>query len=153
MCRHLQYAHAAHYAPNYVEAKFSQPDIHEYDSRGMIPAEQVERIAKVPLIYQPGTMWEYSMAVDILGRVVEAAFAKRLAAVLDDRLFKALKMVDSSFWLPAAKMPRLAQPMPIDPASGQKISLRDVSAEPMNDSGGAGALSPLPIICGSRRCC
>jgi CubicO group peptidase (beta-lactamase class C family) len=125
----------------YVEAKFSQPGIHEYDARGMTPAEQVERIAKVPLIHQPGTMWEYSMAVDILGRVVEAASAKRLAAVLDDRLFKPLKMVDSSFWLPAAKMPRLTQPMPIDPASGQKISVLDVSAEPMNDSGGAGAVS------------
>src|SRR6516225_3360862 len=46
----------------YVEAKFSQPGIHEYDSRGMTPAEQVERIAKAPLIHQPGTMWEYSMA-------------------------------------------------------------------------------------------
>jgi CubicO group peptidase (beta-lactamase class C family) len=125
----------------YVEAKFSQPGIHEYDSRGMTPAEQVERIAKVPLIHQPGTMWEYSMSVDILGRVVEAASAKRLAAVLDERLFKPLKMVDSSFWLPASKMPRLAQPLPIDPASGQKISVLDVSAEPMNDSGGAGALS------------
>src|SRR3989454_7647639 len=125
----------------YVEAKFSQPGIHEYDSRGMTPAEQVERIAKAPLIHQPGTMWEYSMAVDILGRVVEAASAKRLAAVLDDRLFKPLKMVDSSFWLPAEKMSRLAQPLPVDPASGQKVSVIDVSAEPMNDSGGAGALS------------
>jgi len=41
----------------YVEAKFSQPGIHEFDSRGMTPAEQVERIAKAPLIHQPGTMW------------------------------------------------------------------------------------------------
>jgi CubicO group peptidase (beta-lactamase class C family) len=40
----------------YVEAKFSQPGIHEYDSRGMTPAEQVERIAKAPLIHQPGSM-------------------------------------------------------------------------------------------------
>jgi CubicO group peptidase (beta-lactamase class C family) len=125
----------------YVAAKFSQPGIHEFDSRGMTPAEQVERIAKAPLIHQPGTMWEYSMAVDILGRVVEAASAKRLAVFLDERLFKPLKMVDSSFWLPASKMSRLAQPLPVDLASGQKISVLDVSAEPMNDSGGAGALS------------
>jgi len=76
----------------YVEAKFSQPGVHEYDSRGMTPAEQVARIAKAPLIHQPGTMWEYSMAVDILGRVVEAASGKRLAVVLDERLFKPLKM-------------------------------------------------------------
>jgi CubicO group peptidase (beta-lactamase class C family) len=107
----------------------------------MTPAEQVERIAKAPLIHQPGTVWEYSMAVDILGRVVEAASGKRLAVVLDERVFKPLRMVDSSFWLPASKMPRLVQPLPVDPASGQKISVLDVSAEPMNDSGGAGALS------------
>jgi len=125
----------------YVEAKFSQPGIHEFDSRGMTPAEQVERIAKAPLIHQPGTMWEYSMAVDILGRVVEAASGKRLAVFLDERMFTPLKMVDTSFWLPASKMPRLAQPLPVDPASGQKVSVIDVSAEPANDSGGAGGLS------------
>ena len=125
----------------YVEAKFSQPGVHEYDSRGMTPAEQVERIAKAPLVQQPGTVWEYSMAVDILGRVVEAASGKRLGAFLDERLFQPLKMMDSSFWLPASKTPRLAQPLPVDPASGQKISVLDVSSEPLNDSGGAGALS------------
>jgi len=92
----------------YVEAKFSQPGIHEFDS---------------------------------LGRVVEAASGKRLAVFLDERLFTPLKMVDSSFWLPASKMSRLAQPLPVDPASGQKVSVLDVSAELRNDSGGAGALS------------
>jgi CubicO group peptidase (beta-lactamase class C family) len=125
----------------YVEAKFSQPGVHDYDSRSMTPAEQVERIAKAPLVHQPGTTWEYSMAVDVLGRVVEAASGKRLSVFLDERLFKPLKMVDTSFWLPAAKMPRLAQPLAVDLASGRKISVLDVSAEPGNDSGGAGALS------------
>jgi CubicO group peptidase (beta-lactamase class C family) len=125
----------------YVEAKFSQPGVHEYDSRGMTPNEQVERIAKAPLVHQPGTTWEYSMAVDVLGRVVEAASGKRLSVFMDERLFQPLKMVDTSFWLPAAKMLRLAQPQAVDPASGQKISVLDVSAEPANDSGGAGALS------------
>ena len=81
------------------------------------------------------------MAVDVLGRVVEAASGKRLSVFLDERLFQPLKMVDTSFWLPAAKLPRLAQPTAVDPASGQKISVIDVSAEPGNDSGGAGALS------------
>jgi len=127
----------------YVEAKFSQPGIIEYDSRSMTPAEQVERIAKAPLIHQPGTMWEYSMAVDILGRVVEAASGKRLAVFLDERLFTPLKMVDTSFWLPASKMSRLAQPLPVDPASGQKVSVIDVSAE---------HFQPPLIICGSDRC-
>jgi CubicO group peptidase (beta-lactamase class C family) len=81
----------------YVEAKFSQPGIHEYDSRGMTPARASRAHRQGPLIHQPGTMWEYSMAVDILGRVVEAASASGLPSVLDERLFKPLKMVDSSF--------------------------------------------------------
>jgi CubicO group peptidase (beta-lactamase class C family) len=125
----------------YVDAKFSQPGVHEFDSRDMTPAEQVARMAKIPLTQQPGTMWEYSMSVDILGRVVEAASGKRLAVFLDERLFKPLKMVDSGFWVPASKIPRVAQPLPVDPPSGLKTSVLDVSAEPKNDSGGAGAVS------------
>ena len=125
----------------YVEAKFSQPGVHEFDSRGMTPSEQVDSIAKAPLIHQPGATWEYSMAVDILGRVVEAASGKRLAVFLDERLFKPLKMVNSGFWVPSSKLPRLAQALSIDPTSGQKISVLDVSAEPSNDSGGAGGIS------------
>ena len=69
------------------------------------------------------------------------ASGKRLAVFLNDRLFGPLKMVDTSFWLPASKMSRLAQPLPVDPASGQKVSVLDVSTEPGNDSVGAGALS------------
>ena len=125
----------------YVDAKFSQPGVHEFDSRDMTPAEQVARMAKIPLTQQPATMWEYSMAVDILGRVVEAASGKRLGVFLDERLFKPLKMVDSGFWVPASKISRVAQPLPVDPASGRKTSVLDVSAEPKNDSGGAGAVS------------
>ena len=125
----------------YVEAKFSQPGVHEFNSRDMTPAEEVARMAKIPLIHQPGTMWEYSMAVDILGRVIEAASGERLAVFLDERLFKPLKMVDSGFWVPPSKISRLAQPLPVDPASGLKTSVLDVSAEPKNDSGGAGGVS------------
>src|SRR5260370_42064011 len=54
----------------YVEAKFSQPGILEYGSRGMTPAEQVELIAKAPLSHQPGRMWEYRLAVCIVDREV-----------------------------------------------------------------------------------
>ena len=123
----------------YVEAKFSQPGVHEYDSRDMTPAEQVARMAKIPLIHQPATMWEYSMAVDILGRVIEAATGNRLAVFLDERLFEPLKMVDSGFWVPSSNISRVAQP--VDLASGLKTSVLNVSAEPKNDSGGAGAVS------------
>jgi CubicO group peptidase (beta-lactamase class C family) len=125
----------------YAKAGLYKPGVRDYDVRDLTPAEEVERLAKAPLAHQPGTVWEYSLAVDLLGRVVEAASGKRLADFLDERLFKPLKMQDTAFWVPGAKMGRLAQPLAVDPASGQANKLIDVAAEPNNDSGGAGGVS------------
>jgi len=125
----------------YAKAGLYKPGARDYDVRDLTPAEEVERLAKAPLAHQPGTVWEYSLAVDLLGRVVEAASGKRLADFLDERLFKPLRMQDTAFWVPGAKMGRLAQPLAVDPASGQANKLIDVAAEPNNDSGGAGGVS------------
>jgi CubicO group peptidase (beta-lactamase class C family) len=125
----------------YAQAGVYLPGVRDYDSRAMTGAEQVERLGKAPLAHHPGTVWEYSLASDVLGRVVEAASGKRLADFLDERLFKPLKMADSGFSLPADKAKRLAQAFPVDPASGLPNKLIDVSAVPGNDSGGAGAVS------------
>jgi CubicO group peptidase (beta-lactamase class C family) len=113
----------------------------DYDARALTPAEFVERIAKAPLAHQPGTVWEYSLALDVLGRVIEVASGKRLADYLDERLFKPLRMQDTGFWVSSDRIGRLAQALPVDPASGQPNNLIDVSAPPGNDSGGAGAVS------------
>jgi CubicO group peptidase (beta-lactamase class C family) len=125
----------------YTKAGIYLPGVRDYDSRDMTPAEQADRVAAAPLAHQPGTMWEYSVATDILGRVVEIASGKRLGDFLDERLFKPLRMVDTAFAVPADKAARLAQPLPVDLASGQPIKVIDVSALPKNDSGGAGAVS------------
>jgi CubicO group peptidase (beta-lactamase class C family) len=113
----------------------------EFDARDLPPAEQVERLAKVPLAHQPGTVWEYSHASDLLGRVVEAASRQRLADFLATRLFGPLKMADTGFWVPKEKLDRLAQPFAVDPAGGKPNKLIDVSVVPANDSGGAGGVS------------
>ena len=113
----------------------------DYEARGMTPAEQIERMAKVPLAFQPGTTWQYSLAVDMLGRVVEVASGKRLADFLEERLFKPLRMVDSGFWVPPAKMPRLAETLAKDRFADRGFPLIDVSSVPKNDSGGAGGVS------------
>jgi CubicO group peptidase (beta-lactamase class C family) len=125
----------------YAKAGVYLAGVRDYDSREMTPEEQVERLAKTPLAHQPGTVWEYSLAVDVLGRVVEAASGKRLGDVMAERIFRPLKMNDSGFWIPREKLARLAQPLPNDPATGQPNRLFDVSAPPKNDSGGAGAVS------------
>jgi CubicO group peptidase (beta-lactamase class C family) len=124
----------------YAKAGLFNPD-RDYDARALTPAEFVERLAKAPLAHQPGTVWEYSLAMDVLGRVVEAATGQRLADYLTERVFKPLGMDDTGFWLPADKLGRLSEALPVDPASGQPNKLIDVSKPPGNDSAGAGAVS------------
>jgi CubicO group peptidase (beta-lactamase class C family) len=120
----------------YAKAGVFQPTGLPFDARGLTPSEEVERLAQAPLAHQPGTVWEYSLATDVLGRVVEAASAVRLGDFLQQRLFEPLKMVDTGFSVPQSKRGRLAQPDPSNP-----IKLIDVSAAPKNDSGGAGGVS------------
>jgi CubicO group peptidase (beta-lactamase class C family) len=125
----------------YAKAGIYLPGVRDYDSRHVTPQEAADGIGKAPLAHHPGRVWEYSLASDVLGRVVEAASGRRLAEFLDERLFRPLNMNDSGFWLPAEKTARLAQPLPIDPSSGQPNNVIDVSVPPKNDSGGAGAVS------------
>ena len=113
----------------------------DFDARNVTPDEEIAGMAKVPLAFQPGTTWNYSVSTDMLGRVVEKASGKRLADFLDERLFKPLGMKDSGFWVPAAKMPRLAESLEKDRFAGRPFPLIDVSAPPKNDSGGAGGVS------------
>ncbi|UEM07809.1 beta-lactamase family protein (plasmid) [Skermanella rosea] len=125
----------------YAKAGLYKPADRDYDSRSMSPEEQVKAIAQVPLVHQPGTRWEYSLASDILGRVVEKAAGMRLSEFLEQRVFQPLKMNDSGFSVAQADLPRLAEPLKTDPATGTPNKLIDVSAVPANDSGGAGAVS------------
>src|SRR5260370_6009860 len=100
--------------------------------------EFVERLAKAPLAHQPGTVWESGLARDGLGRGVEWATGQRPADYLAERVLKPLGMDDTGFWLPADKLGRLGEALPVDPASGQPNKLIDVSKPPGNDSAGAG---------------
>ena len=113
----------------------------DYFAIDLSPEDFTKSLASAPLAYQPGTTWEYSLSVDVLGRVIEKVSGKRLSEFLDERLFKPLKMNDTAFSLPSDKMARLAQPLPNDPATGAPNKLIDVSQPPKNDSGGAGSVS------------
>jgi CubicO group peptidase (beta-lactamase class C family) len=124
----------------YTKAGLYSPPPSDFDSRDMTPAEQVERLAKAPLAHQPGAVWEYSLASDLLGRVVEAVSGMRMGEFLKQRVFTPLGMVDTAFWVSPEKSARLAQPLALDPATGQPNKLIDVAAQPKNDSGGAGAV-------------
>jgi CubicO group peptidase (beta-lactamase class C family) len=139
----LAYGEITHNAP--VKEAYAKAGVYksaiDFDAGDLSPSEEVEAIGRAPLAHQPGRVWEYSLASDVLGRVVEAASGQRLAEFLSDRLFKPLAMRDSGFWVPEGKLGRLAQPLPVDLPSGKPNKLIDVSAAPKNDSGGAGGVS------------
>jgi CubicO group peptidase (beta-lactamase class C family) len=107
----------------------------------LTPEQFTSAIANVPLAHQPGTTWEYSMAVDVLGRVIEAVTDQRLSAFLEERLFRPLRMVDSGFDVPSAKWARIAEALPNDPITGQPNRMLDVKITPANDGGGSGGVS------------
>jgi CubicO group peptidase (beta-lactamase class C family) len=71
-------------------------------------ADNMERLAKAPLVSQPGAEWHYSLGIDVLGRIVEVASGQTFDAFLRDRIFMPLKMADTSFEVPDGKWPRVA---------------------------------------------
>jgi CubicO group peptidase (beta-lactamase class C family) len=70
--------------------------------------DNVKKIAKMPLVCQPGSAWEYGLSTDVLGYVVEVVSGKTLDEYLRERVFKPLKMNDTHFVLPREKRSRLA---------------------------------------------
>jgi CubicO group peptidase (beta-lactamase class C family) len=70
--------------------------------------EMINRVAKIPLLYQPGTRWVYSLSVDIQGYLVEKLSGKSLPEFQQEHLFGPLGMKDTAFYVPKEKMSRLA---------------------------------------------
>ena len=115
---------------------------------GTPPGKSLEEIcdmlAAQPLLFQPGAEWNYSMATDVLGRVIEVVSGQTLDDFFRTRIFEPLGMVDTAFWCPPEKANRLAAAYV--PAPGTKKAVRspmpdNTGTKPMFLSGGGGLLS------------
>jgi CubicO group peptidase (beta-lactamase class C family) len=104
-------------------------------------ADQAEALAKLPLLHQPGSAWEYSRSTDVLGRLVEVVSGQTLGAFLAERILAPLGMTDSGFHVPEAGQSRIAEPFAKDPEGGQDVTLLDVRRPAMFESGGGGMVS------------
>ncbi len=88
-------------------------------------AEFADRLAKMPLVYEPGTQWSYSVSLDLLGRVIEVASGRPFDAFLAEEMFGPLGMTSTFFQVPASEVGRLTTNyapfggalVPIDPAA------------------------------------
>jgi CubicO group peptidase (beta-lactamase class C family) len=82
-------------------------------------ATACDRYAELPLLFQPGTAWGYSVATDVLARLVEVVSGQDFDTVLRDRVFAPLGMADVRRWVPEADVARLAELYVADPLTGQ----------------------------------
>lgn len=105
-------------------------------------ADLVDRLAKLPLSYQPGTTWDYSHSTDVLGRLVEVISGKSLLAYEKERILDPLSMKDTSFYVTdKAKQPRIAEPFQNDRKFGPDSAFNDPRVAAKWESGGGGMVS------------
>lgn len=110
-------------------------------------AEVCDRLAALPLLFQPGTEWNYSTATDVLGRVVEVASGMPLDQFFAERILGPLGMVDTGFFVPEDQQHRLAAAYGAAPGTKQAVRLDAMgaaaTAPPACLSGGGGLVSTL----------
>jgi CubicO group peptidase (beta-lactamase class C family) len=108
--------------------------LHARDLRDM-----VARLATLPLAYQPGTRWRYSLSMDVQGAVIERLTGRTLEDFLREEILDPLGMDDTAFHVPAAKRPRLAT---------LHMSTRVLKTVPVRNPLFRDPLSPPPLALG-----
>ena len=128
------------YGDSLVRKAYARANIYDGDFDN---AEFVERIAKLPLHDQPGTLWQYGHSTDVLGRIMELVSGKSLLAIEKEKLLDPLGMTDTSFYVTEiAKHKLIAKPMPND--SDFRVGFVGYADVVMKwESGGGGMVSTL----------
>jgi|SoiMethySBSTD1v2_1073268.scaffolds.fasta_scaffold61941_6 CubicO group peptidase (beta-lactamase class C family) len=104
-------------------------------------SEFIDSIAALPLHFQPGSSWEYSLGLDVLGLAIEAVAGKPLREYLAERLFSPLGMRDTGFVVPPGAIGRYARALANDPLTREPQTLRDGTRLYKFDCGGGCAVS------------
>jgi len=107
----------------------------------MTGEEFIEKLGTLPLLHQPGTVFDYGFSTDVLGLALEAVTKKRLSAYLQESLFRPLGMKDTMFLVGAESATRYAKGLPTDPDTGKPQSILDLTKPLKFDCGGACAAS------------
>src|SRR5216683_2425953 len=107
---------------------------------GQTNAELVAKLARLPLMFEPGTTWEYSMSTDVLGRVVEVVSGTSLAEFFAGHICGPLGLADTAFAATGERALRLAEPQ-ADRSTGTRPPMRNVREAGRWHSGGGGAVS------------
>jgi len=85
------------------------------------PDAWLGRVGTLPLMFQPGTRWHYSIATDILGVLIERVSGLTPGDFFRTRIFEPLGMRDTAFWVPEPQLARLATAYSIDPDTHERV--------------------------------
>ena len=110
-------------------------------SRARPNEEYCEVLAGIPLRFQPGSIWEYSRATDVLGRLVEVVSGQPLGTYLAEHLFEPLGMTDTGFTVPEHHLSRMAEPFAHDPDGGVPMAVTDFRKPGSMEGGGGGLVA------------
>ncbi|MEO8249207.1 MAG: serine hydrolase domain-containing protein [Burkholderiales bacterium] len=99
------------------------------------------KLAELPLVAEPGTVWEYSHATDVLGRVIEVVGGHPLGVWLRQQIFEPLAMHETAFFVPPEQHHRIAEAFGHNPDGGPRMAMLDPREVPTNESGGGGLVS------------
>ena len=120
---------------------------------GKTLSEMMTTLASLPLSFHPGTQWEYSIATDVMSRLVEVVSGESFGKFLSNRIFEPLGMTDTDFWVPEVKQKRLcALYVGVDLLDPTKPGLLRADDKPFlgaytrklpRESGGGGLVSTL----------
>lgn len=103
-------------------------------------AEFITKLAKLPLQYHPGTMWDYGMSTDVLARVVEVVSGMEMDQFVHERILKPLRMNDTGYWVEPVRHGRIAEPQ-VMAATGKRPAFPVVTQKPRWTPGGHGLVS------------
>jgi CubicO group peptidase (beta-lactamase class C family) len=98
----------------------------------------MEKLASLPLLYQPATVWDYGFGLDVLGQTIEKISGQTLGQYLQANLFVPLGMTDTGFSISADKASRYAKPLPADPDTGKPQARSPELTQPLKFECGGG---------------
>jgi CubicO group peptidase (beta-lactamase class C family) len=121
----------------------------EYQKAGVLQSktlqEMIEKLAKIPLMYQPGTRWVYSVSMDVQGYIVEKLSGRSLPDYMQEHIFKPLGMKDSGFYVPSEKRGRFVTLYRGNEkgelTASPSMAGADYEAQPTMASGGGGSVT------------
>jgi CubicO group peptidase (beta-lactamase class C family) len=127
-----------------VDAAYRRAHVADFNAEGGLD-RMIETLSALPLEFSPGTQWNYSVSIDVMGYLVQKLSGMSFGEFLRTRLFEPLGMTDTAFWCPPEKTDRFASCY--QPAGGGRIKLQDDAGDsmfgkpPSLESGGGGLVS------------